>query len=380
MTRWAILTGEYPPHPGGVSDYTRLTARGLAAAGDAVTVYAPPAPETHAMPADTGVVVNRLPGRFGPGSLASLESSLRSAPRPDRILVQYVPHAFGWKAMNLPFALLLARRFRRIAPVWVVFHEVAFPLSWWPPQHTLIGGLTRVMARLIAGTADRVFVSIPTWGTILKRLCPRVRTPEWLPVPCTLEGAPDPADVTRLRARFLPTGGRLVGHFGTYGPLITDILAPTLTHLLRSAPHAAVLLVGRGSDAFRARYSAEVPGFVGRVISTGELPAADVSAHLRACDLVLQPFSDGVSSRRTSVMAAMANRVPVATNLGFLSEPVWAGKVATVPAPDPSALAGLTARLLSDDAERLAFRDRGNALYRELFSTEHTIAKLRGGA
>jgi hypothetical protein len=33
---WAILTGEYPPQAGGVSDYTRLVARGLAECGDRV--------------------------------------------------------------------------------------------------------------------------------------------------------------------------------------------------------------------------------------------------------------------------------------------------------------------------------------------------------
>ena len=31
---WHILTGEYPPECGGVGHYTRLVARGLAAAGD----------------------------------------------------------------------------------------------------------------------------------------------------------------------------------------------------------------------------------------------------------------------------------------------------------------------------------------------------------
>ena len=41
-SRWAVLTGEYPPQPGGVSDYTRLVAEGLAAVGDEVAVYAPP--------------------------------------------------------------------------------------------------------------------------------------------------------------------------------------------------------------------------------------------------------------------------------------------------------------------------------------------------
>src|SRR5207248_6476969 len=30
MIEWHVLTGEYPPQPGGVSDYTRQVARGLA--------------------------------------------------------------------------------------------------------------------------------------------------------------------------------------------------------------------------------------------------------------------------------------------------------------------------------------------------------------
>ena len=59
-----ILTGEYPPQSGGVSDYTRLVVEGLAAVGDEVAVYARPqaiGPET----ATPGVQVFRLPDRFG---------------------------------------------------------------------------------------------------------------------------------------------------------------------------------------------------------------------------------------------------------------------------------------------------------------------------
>ena len=37
---WAIITGEYPPDPGGVSDYTYLVATHLADAGDEVHVCA----------------------------------------------------------------------------------------------------------------------------------------------------------------------------------------------------------------------------------------------------------------------------------------------------------------------------------------------------
>ena len=127
MTRWAILTGEYPPDPGGVSDYTRLIARELVRMGDGVCVYAPSQPGPVDSD-DAGVRVHRLPGVFGPLSLSKLDAMLARAPRPDRILVQYVPHAFGYKAMNVPFCAWLACCARQLAPVWVMFHEVAFPL------------------------------------------------------------------------------------------------------------------------------------------------------------------------------------------------------------------------------------------------------------
>ena len=167
MTRWAILTGEYPPQSGGVSDYTRLVAEGLAAAGDEVAVYAPP--QDHGPDSATpGVRVFRLPDRFGLRGLRWLDREL-ARDRPDRILIQYVPHAFGLKAMNLPFAAWVAARARRVAPVWVMFHEVAFPFVRRPLRHNLLAVVNRVMAWAIAGAADRVLVSIPGWNDLLCR-------------------------------------------------------------------------------------------------------------------------------------------------------------------------------------------------------------------
>jgi len=380
VTRWAVLTGEYPPDPGGVSDYTRLVARGLAAAGDEVRVFAPPQ-RGKGDAADPGVAVHRLPGRFGPRSLTELGQLLVREPRPDRILLQYVPHAFGFKAMNLPFALWVARRLRRAAPVWVMFHEVVTPFRWWPVTHAVLGAVTRVMARLVAGAADRVFVSIPDWGRRLGRLSPRARPAEWLPVPCTLDANPDPADAAAARGRYKPDRGFLVGHFGTFGSPIAGLVGPAAAELLGLSSGVTVLFVGRGSDRFRDDFAAAHPDFADRVAATGELPPGAVSAHLRACDLLLQPFPDGVSSRRTSAMAGLANGVPVVTNLGALSEPLWpGGAVAAATTPDPSEVARLAAWLLAGPEVRANLGRRGATLYRDTFSLEHTIARLRGEA
>ena len=50
------------------------------------------------------------PGEFGPAGLRRLDRELDRFPGPRTVLVQYTPHAFGWKAMNLPFAAWAASR------------------------------------------------------------------------------------------------------------------------------------------------------------------------------------------------------------------------------------------------------------------------------
>src|SRR5438067_13527034 len=121
MTRtcWAILTGEYPPARGGVSDYTRQVALALARHGHDVHVFAPPANDPPL--AETAVTVHPLPNHFGMSSIAFLSRSLDQLDRP-RILLQYVPHAFGMRAMNLPFCLWLYARSSK-HEVWTMFHE-----------------------------------------------------------------------------------------------------------------------------------------------------------------------------------------------------------------------------------------------------------------
>jgi glycosyltransferase involved in cell wall biosynthesis len=362
-----------------VSDYTRLVAAGLASAGDAVTVYSPPYPESKS--SDVGVSLHRLPDHFGPRGLLALDRALAARPRPDRVLVQYVPHAFGWKGMNVPFAAWVAARAARVAPVWVMFHEVMFSdAPGQPLRHAVLGRVTRAMARMLAKAADRVFVSVPVWNPVLRRICRTARPGEWLPIPSSVPDAADPAAVAAVRARLGP-GATVVGHFGTFGAMNADLIGPPLAALLRRSADRVALLVGRNGPAFRDRLTGEHPDLAGRVTAPGELPAAAVADHLAACDVLLQPYPDGASSRRTSLMAGLALGVPTATNLGFLSEPVWAECPGVVAAPsaDPAELAAAAGRLLGlPPAERAARGRAAAAWYRARFAVVHTVARLRG--
>jgi glycosyltransferase involved in cell wall biosynthesis len=380
VTRWAILTGEYPPQPGGVSDYTRLVAEGLAAVGDAVTVVAScsPGPE---LP-DFGVTVRRLPDHFGPRGLLSLDNAL-ARQRPDRILIQYVPHSFGLKAMNLPFATWVAARARTFGPVWVMFHEITFPFRWRPLSHAALGAATTAMARLVAGAADRVFVSTTAWVPRLRRICPHARPAEWLPVPSNLPTDPRPGS-TPLAERFPATRGRTVlGSFGTFGPNVAELLGPVAERTLARFPDAVVVLFGRGSGEFRSEFVARHPALVERVFATGGMPPDDLAAGLHDCDVLLQPYPDGITTRRGSAMAGLALGRAMVSNLGPLSESFWltARCLELAAKPDVDALTAAVVRVLELQlAGRAALREAAAKVYRERFAVENTIARLRGPA
>jgi hypothetical protein len=293
------------------------------------------------------------------------------------VLVQYVPHAFGWKAMNLPFCLWLHAWHR--GPIDVMFHEVVFPMNRAQPwKHNLIGLATRAMAALVARRADRAFVSVPGWGPLLRRYAPRRRPATWLPVPSNLPADVPAEAVARLRRRLAPAGEMIVGHFGTYGALVAPLLERTIPEILRP-PGRVGLLLGRDGDRFAAELARAHPHLVGRLIGPGELPAERAAEHLAACDVLVQPYPDGISSRRTSVMSGLAAGVPVVSTTGILTEDVWAatGAALLAPADQPGRLTELVGELLADPRRRAALGARGRALYREQFAVERTIERLR---
>ena len=380
---WHLVTGEYPPDPGGVADHTAQLAGGLAAAGCEVHVWAPrpvasggrESPGSSASPGDSrpplaadrqGVTVHPV-GGFGPAGLARLDAGLDRFPRPRTLLIQYTPHAFGWKAMNVGFvAWLLSRRVRG-DDARVLFHEVSFPWVRRPMHHNVLAVAHRIMAVGLVRAARQLYVTVPAWIPRLRAAGAGRRSIRVLPVPSNVPAVADPPAVAR-------PGAVVVGHFGTYGPGITDLLGPALNAMMGRRPDMGVLLIGGGGSRWREACFADRP----RVVAPGPLSAEAVAAHLRACDVLLQPFPDGVSGRRTTVTAALANGVPTVTNLGPLSEPWWAETGAIVLA-DPTRLPDAALDLLADPARRKALGEAGRRLYAERFDLRHTVAALLDG-
>ncbi len=389
MPHWTILTCEYPPGCGGVGDYTAQVAAALASAGDGVTVVCPPKPVQAAREASQAaayaagvelVMLDDAYGRLGRRALdRRLDSGLAST-----VLVQYVPTGFGLRGANIPWSRWLLGRSRRHGnDVRVMFHEPYFEFTWRPVRQNALALAERVMAATLLRAASRVYLSTDAWRRYLAPYAPggRPQTFITLPVPSAIPRCDRLLDVAERRRQLLGASThQLVGHFGTVGSQVTPMLEAALIELLTSDPKVSAVCLGSGSDEFVRVLVATVPMIRGRIHGAGRVSRSDAALTLSACDLLLQPYPDGVTTRRTSVMAGLINNRAIVTTTGHLTEPVWAdtGAVALTPASDPASLVTAALGLLAKDDGRAALAARGEKTYRERFALDYTIRALRG--
>jgi glycosyltransferase involved in cell wall biosynthesis len=322
------------------------------------------------------VTVHRRPALWTPRGLAWLSRALDSEPGPRRLLVQYTPFNWGYRGLNVAFGRWLRRRTRSGDEVWPMVHEVRYGFHLLDrPTRWLVALASAWNVRNVLFAGRRVFYTIPAWEPLLRRYGPGRDQPlTWLPVPSNVLPVSNPEAVAQIRARIAPRGQKVVGSFGTFGSH-TGMLLDVLNRLLPGHPDRVALLIGRGSSKFAAAH----PDLAPQLAQADSLPPEAVSAHLQACDLMVQPYVDGVSTRRTTIMAALAHGLPVVSASSSLSEPFWKGSGAVVLAGqnEPGALAEAAEALLSDPARQARLGEKARTLYNSRFAIEHVVETLR---
>jgi glycosyltransferase involved in cell wall biosynthesis len=379
---WHLLTGEYPPHGGGIADYTALLARALADAGRDVHVWTPARVEPSG---DSSVTVHAMDG-FSGAALRRLDAELGRFPAPRRLLVQYAPQAWGMRGMNVPFCRWVLSRRHAGDDVRVMFHEPFFPFGWQRPQRNLLAAVNRWMARLLLRASTRAYVSISAWEALLRPLAPPGLEFTVLPIPSTIPFVDDPPRVAALRRELSEDGRRpIFVHFGTYGGMLAPMLLEGFASLVASCPHACILLLGARGPAFAERLRRADANFSQAVVAApGRLSAEEVSLHLQAASVAVQPYPDGADTRRTSLMACLANGVPTVTTRGrFTGILLSQAPVARYLPAVPEQLASLAMELMTNPAAAsaaarndAALRRETRAYYRHHFAVEHTVARL----
>jgi Glycosyl transferases group 1 len=371
---WHLITCEYPPAIGGVANFTDRVARGLAAAGATVHVWSP-APARDA--GTDRVVVHELPGGYRASALPGLGARLNAHSRPRRLFVQWVPHGYGYKSLNVPFVVWVAWRvWGRHDRLLLMVHEPWLPLDWRRPRVAAAAIVHRVMAFVLLRSATRAWTSIPGWLPTFRGMAPSVEM-SWLPVPAMLPVVCDPEAVRAVRRSLAGDDTPLVGHYGTYGDLFAPLLRASIERLIDLRPDVHIVLLGRGSTEFRETLLAARPELSGRLAAAGVLSEPQLSLHVQACDVMLQPYPDGITARRTTATALLAHGAAIVTTTGELSEALWgeSGAVQLV-ARDPERLAGAVDALLRNPDAQASARRRATELHQQVFSPHHTLAAL----
>ncbi len=376
LNSWRIITGEYPPDPGGVSDYTRHVAFGLHDANQSVEIWT--AGYSTDVLQDEQIPIYRMLGDFGHARLVQLERRLNDLPQ-SVLLVQYVPQAFAQRGMNLYFAKWLAKQTRHKHDIRVMFHEVAFPFVAKPFRHNLVAIANRWMVRKILRAKPKIYTSTECWHPILKRYAPTSVKPRCIPIPSNIPKIDSPR-IALNRSRFTQTSSatRVVGHFGTFGPSISNLMLSALTSAMAGFEDLAAVFIGRGAIAAQSELIRRVPGRTHHVFAVENACDEEVSCVIQATDVMLQPYPDGITTRRTSAMAGLVNGVAVVSNLGHLAESFWATADWIWVAQSPSAelLAQGVLDLARNEGKRKRIAERGEIEYSRRFSLCHTIEEL----
>lgn len=323
MSTWHLIASEFPPQPGGVSDYSAQVAEGLEAAGHEVRVW------------------SREFEGFTPAALRRVGKLMDAYPAPRRILLQWVPHGFGYRSMNLAFCLWLARRHDHLQ---IMVHEPGFGLGEGGAIHNAMALVHRAMAATLLRAADRVWISTEAWEARLRPLTfGRKLGISWLPVPSNIPVAL--GDVPETHD---------VGYFGQYDAASIAQLKPILDA-------CDVLAIGRGSERIHHP----------RATATGGLSAEDLSYAIASCKVMLHLYPDGASGRRGTLMASLAHGKAVVTNQGRNTE-----RILVPPAVSAAGLLPAIQHLLRNGTDRQNAAQHSRQLYEKHFAIERTIAAL----
>jgi glycosyltransferase involved in cell wall biosynthesis len=386
--RLVILSPDYPPKQGGLADHTQHLATFLHRLGGCdvwvITTRGPEdsiaASEEEAHPPSPGISVRRVLTRWGWRDMALLAQEIARA-SPDWVLVQYVPHAYDRRGVNLAFPIALlrerlaGRRLLLLAhELYVDFPDVRFSLTFL--KRVAAAVIQRAMFWLAAHAARALAVSIEPWAMSLRHTRFLKRVPVFhLPSPSNIERVP--TDRKRVRQQLGIRETEIVlAFFGM--PHVSKKgawLLRSVESLLDRGMAARLLLIGPGWDALCALAPDRVRE---RILVTGYVDAATVSHYLHASDIFLLPTHDGVSTRRSSLMAALSHGLPVVGTSGRLTDALLhrSGALLLSPADDLEAFLEHVITVAEDAERRRQLAERGLALYREHFCWPVVIERL----
>ncbi|HTH47948.1 MAG TPA: glycosyltransferase family 4 protein [Candidatus Limnocylindria bacterium] len=368
-----IISDLLPPKRGGLADHTHRLGNELAQFGP-VTVLTSPGTESSG-----DFLVRASIGNWS--DLDWIMAELREFPDDSVLLWQYVPHMYGRGGVNRQLPRFW-RDLKRVGQRQVFLaHEIMADLMMLDivrrPAHFWYAMNHRRQWNAILANADAVPISTGRWVENWTARRPDVAKKfSLLASPTSIEPVPVPPDhAAAWRAQHrLPAEARIITYFGT---ISAAKQLPWVIEAWRAAhtPARPVALALIGSAP-----TLRLPDSLQKLYRPlGYLPAEDASRALHASDLLALPFVDGISERRTTLMAGLAHGLPVATTNGHNTGAALrkADFLALTNADDEDAFIRSVGELFRDDARRARMGAAGKAACARDYSWPVTISRLR---
>ena len=282
------------------------------------------------------------------------------------VLLQYNPFSYGRAgfAPSLVHDVMRLRRRARV-PLAVMVHEAWIDIH--DAKSAAIGLWQRVQLRAVLRLADRVMTSTEALAREIGNGAVHI------PVPANITPIPAPAGWARDHLGL--EGNLVVSLFGRANPsraLRYAEAAIAALADLRGPGRLTVLNLGADAPAL------DLPPGVA-VSRPGLLPAKELSLLLSASDIVLLPFVDGVSTRRSTLMAALAHGKPVVGLSGPNTDSILmdaVGCLTLTPVGDLDAFSNATVELSRDPQRMQAMGDEARRVYESQFDWPVTAMRV----
>jgi glycosyltransferase involved in cell wall biosynthesis len=279
------------------------------------------------------------------------------------LILQYNPFAFGrWGfAPRLIFDLFSLRHRHPQLRQAVMVHETFVAIT--SARSLFMSVWQRFQLRAVLSAADVVMVSTSSWIPLLPAGC----RPVTVPVGSNL---PDRRDRRELQRQALGAGAETIvlATLGTTHPSrLMDYVVAAANATAACHQHVILLCLGAGPvvlDGLDPLVTLRRPGR-----QSGD----ELATELGAADIYLAAFDDGLSTRRTTFMAALQHGLPVVGTYGVLTEPELRREETAIhwtPTGDPKPFADACLDLASDAALRQRCGADARALYDRRFSWE----------
>ncbi|MEO0562767.1 MAG: glycosyltransferase family 4 protein [Chloroflexota bacterium] len=357
--RIGLITGEYPPMRGGIATQVHILARELAERGHSVHVMTDKRGNAHQdrinlHPSITGWGINAVRGLIDWARQNEL----------DLLNIHYQTAAYGMS----PWIHFLPE-FVRPFPLITTFHDLRFPYLF--PK---AGSLRPWIVNRLARTSDGVTATNQEDHIHLQSVNKHNRL---IPIGSSIT-TDSSSDANARRFIGADVDDFVIAFFGFVNHSKgLDMLIQSIADLREKGIPAKLLMIGDRTgtaDATNAAYSTEIDRLVadcdlGEMIRwTGFVEDADLKAYLQTTDVVVLPYRDGASYRRSSLTTAIDAGAAVVTTTPAVNVPTFRDRenMRLVTPNDTAALTNAL-RELYNNPPRLASLRRGALILRHEF-------------